>query len=63
MLVCVCALCAVSAVHAASFVPFCHPFLGFRGNAALVLCAVRLSFSCISISLLEKGSKKEARLV
>ncbi len=63
MLVCVCAFCAVSAVHAASFVPFCHPFLGFRGNAALVLCAVRLNFSCISLSLLEKGSKKEARFV
>jgi len=50
-------------VHAASFVPFCHPFLGFWGNAASVLCAVPLSFSCISMSLLEKGSKKGARFV
>ncbi len=63
MLVCVCDLCSVSAVHAASFVPFCHPFLGFSGNAALVLCAVWLVFSCISMWLLEKGCKKEARFV
>jgi hypothetical protein len=34
-------------------------FLGFGGNAALVLCGVRFSFSCISMSLLERDLRKK----
>jgi hypothetical protein len=56
----VCVFCASTLLCAQPlFVPYCYPFLGFGGNAALVLCGVRFSFSCISMSLLERDLRKK----
>jgi hypothetical protein len=59
MPVCVCVLCVDSPARAASLCSVLSSFLGFGGNAALVLCGVRLIFSCISMSLLERDLRKK----